>query len=145
MFKPSKEDSERTLGLIKAIFSEKAQNASKYSVAYGYYIKSSFFSKTTFNYIIGFSEADKEIVVIPLDVSEEVKAAGEPIILNKNNIVSIKSGFQGDTVIKANGLATDLRFFVPGFTPPGLENAYVLPVVQTELAVVFRDFVKKGV
>ena len=75
---------------------------------------------------------------------KNVKGVGESMIFNKSNTVSIKFGFQGDTIIRVSGLAADLRF-VPGFTPPGLENAYVLPVVQTELAVAFRDFVKKGV
>ena len=141
MFKPSKEKSERTLARINAIFSEKVQETQKYTVAYAYYMKSSLLKKTMYSYVVGFSEADKEIVVIPID--SDANACGDPIVFNKTNIISIKIGAQGDAIIKANGLDQDLHLTVPGFTPPALESAYVLPVEQTEVAVKFRDFVKR--
>ena len=140
--KPSKEKSERTLALINGIFSQKVQDAQKYTVAYAYYSKSGFFTKTMYSYVIGFSEAERELVVIPID--SDANVLGEPLIFNKSNAVSIKTGLQGDTILKANGLEKDLRFMVPGYTPPALENAYVLPVEQIDAAVKFKDFVKGG-
>ena len=142
MFKPSKEKSDRTLAKVNEIFTAKVENAQKYTVAYGYYAKSGLMRKTMYGYVIGFSEADKEIVVIPID--SDGNAISDPMIFNKGNLVSVKIGLQGDTIVKANNLDKDLRFMVPGFTPPALEAAYVMPVEQTEAAARFRDFVKKG-
>ena len=142
MFKPNKEKSEQTLAKINAIFAAAVSEAQKYTVVYGYYVKSGLFSKTTYNYAVGFSAADKELVVIPINSDAEV--GGETIIFNKANIISAKLGLQGDCIIKANNLDKDLRLMVPGFTPPALEAAYVLPVEQTDAAVAFRNFVKGG-
>ena len=141
MFKPNKEKSDRTLSAINAVFTEKVPDAQKYTVAYGYYMKSGLMSKTMYSYVVGFSEADKEIVVIPID--SEGNAGGDPMTFNQDNLISVKIGLQGDTIIKANNLDKDLRFIVPGFTPPALEAAYVMPVEQTEVATAFRSFVKK--
>ena len=142
MFKPSAEKSAATITLINQVFSSKVPDAQKYTVAYSYFAKPGLISKSMYSYVVGFSEADKEIIVIPLD--SQTGDSGEPMVFNKDNIISAKYGMQGDVVIKAKNLDKDLRFMVPGFTPPQLEDAYVLQVEQTGVATKFRDFVKKS-
>lgn len=142
MFKPSEEKSQKSHQLINQVFLEKVEDADKYTVAYAYYMKRGIFSKKMYSYVIGFSIPDKEIIVIP--ITSDTTEAGDAIKLTKENIESAKYGLQGDVKIKSDILEEDLRFMVPGFTPPSLEDAYVLPILQEEVAVKFKDFIKEN-
>lgn len=142
MFKPSEEKNQKSHQLINQVFLEKVEDVDKYTVAYAYYMKRGIFSQKMYCYVIGFSIPDKEIIVIP--ITSDTTEAGDAIKLSKENIQSAKYGLQGDVKIKADILEKDLRFMVPGFTPPSLENAYVLPILQEEVAVKFKDFIKEN-
>lgn len=142
MFKPSEEKSQKSHQLINQVFIEKIDNPNKYAVAYAYYFKRGIFSQKMYSYVIGYSIPDKEIVVIP--ISSDTAESGDAILLKKENIISAKYGLQGDVKIKADILEKDLRFMVPGFTPPSLEDAYVLPILQEDLAVEFKSFIKEN-
>jgi hypothetical protein len=142
MFKPSEKKSQKSHQLINQIFIEKVEDADKYTVVYAYYMKRGIFSQTMYSYIIGFSVPDKEIIVIP--ITSDTNESGDAINLTKENIQSAKYGLQGDVKIKSDILEKDLRFMVPGFTPPSLENAYVLPILQEDAAVKFKAFIKEN-
>ena len=140
MFEPSQEKSQKAHQRIEQLFANSVTDAGKYTVAYAYFIKSGVLSKTTFNYVVGFSVQDKEIVVVPTD--SDISEAGEIIKLSESNIESVKYGLQGDVKIKSNVLDKELRFVLPTYTPTTLEAAYVLPILQEEAAIAFKDFIK---
>lgn len=142
MFKPSEEKSAKSHELINKVFLENVKDVKKYTVTYAYYMKSGLFSQKMFSYVIGFSISDKELIVIPITSDGEV--VGDIITLKKENIVSAKYGLQGNVKIKSDLLKKELSFFVPGFTPPSLEDAYVLPILQEETAIKFKDFIKES-
>ena len=141
MFEPDKAKSAKSHEMIRAAFIKQMGEVGKYTLAYGYYTRSGIFQQLMYSYVIGFSVADRELVIIPIDSDGN---AGDPITLNKSNITSAKYSFQGVVKIKSNLLKKELRFFVPGFTPAALENAYILPIVQKEIAVEFKKFIKES-
>ncbi|MDR1222741.1 MAG: hypothetical protein LBL07_07690 [Tannerella sp.] len=121
---------------------EQIRDAAPYTVAYGYYIKSGFFGQKSSSYVIGFSEALKELIVIP--VNSDVDEAGDAVSLTKEDVTSAKFGFQGDLKIKSGKLLKgELRVTVPPYTPTTLEDAYILPINQQEDAAAFKRFVKE--
>ena len=140
MFKPSAEKSEATRQLVASIFANRVPNGSKYTVAYAYYMKSGLFGKKVFNYVIGFSAEDQEIVIIPTDSDGN---SSEAVLLQRSHIASAKRGLQGDTKIKTTDGAT-YQFVVPPYTPAALEAAYILPVVQEDEATRFMAFIKQS-
>lgn len=95
-----------------------------------------------YSYVIGFSISNKEIIIIP--ITSDTIEAGDPIILTETNIIFAKYGLQGDVKIKSDILEKELRFMVPGYTPLSLEDAYVLPILQEDEAVKFRNFIKEN-
>ncbi|MDR0652549.1 MAG: hypothetical protein LBG12_04485 [Synergistaceae bacterium] len=143
MFEPSEEKSRKAHELITQAFGKRIQDTAPYTIAYGYYIKSGFlgiFGQKSSSYVIGFSEARKEIIVIP--VNSDVDEVGDAIILKKDDIISVKFGLQGDLKIKSGKLNEELRLIVPPYTPTTLEDAYILPINQHEEAEAFKRFVK---
>ncbi|GHU61909.1 hypothetical protein AGMMS49983_02430 [Clostridia bacterium] len=140
MFEPSQEKSQKAHQLIEQLFANSVEDADKYTVAYAYFMKSGPFSKKVFNYVVGFSVQDKEIVVVPTD--SDIAEAGEVIKLSESNIESAKYGLQGDVKIKSSVLEKELRFVLPAYVPTTLEAAYILPILQEETAVAFKDFIK---
>ncbi|MDR3164146.1 MAG: hypothetical protein LBU13_01045 [Synergistaceae bacterium] len=142
MFEPSEEKSRKVHELITQAFGKQIKDPAPYTVVYGYYIKSGIlgFGQKTSSYVIGFSEALKEIIVIP--VNSDVDEVGSPVSLKKDDIISAKFGFQGDLKIKSSKLNEELRFIVPPYTPTTLENSYVLTINQHEEADTFKRFVK---
>jgi hypothetical protein len=140
MFEPSEEKSQKAHELITRAFGERIKDTAPYTVAYGYYIKSGIFGQKSSSYVIGFSEALKEIIVIP--VNSDVDEVGDALSLKKDDIISAKFGLQGDLRIKSGKLNEELRFIVPPYTPTTLESAYILPINQHEEADAFKRFVK---
>jgi hypothetical protein len=140
MFEPSEEKSRKAHELITLAFGKQIKDTAPYTVAYGYYIKSGIFGQKSSSYVIGFSEALKEIIIIP--VNSDVDETGTAISLKKDDIISAKFGFQGDLKIKSGKLKEELRFIVPPYTPTTLEDAYILPINQHEEAAAFKRFVK---
>jgi hypothetical protein len=140
MFEPSEEKSRKAHELITQAFGKQIKDTAPYTVAYAYYIKSGIFGQKSSSYVIGFSEALKEIIVIP--VNSDVDEAGTAISLKKDDIISAKFGLQGDLKIKSGKLKEELRFIVPPYTPTTLEDAYILPINQHEEADAFKRFVK---
>jgi hypothetical protein len=140
MFEPSEEKSRKAHELITRAFGERIKDTAPYTIAYGYYIKSGIFGQKSSSYVIGFSEALKEIIVIP--VNSDVDEVGTAISLKKDDIISTKFGLQGDLKIRSGKLTEELRFIVPPYTPTTLENSYILPINQHEEADAFMRFVK---
>jgi hypothetical protein len=140
MFEPSEEKSRKAHELITQAFGERIKDAAPYTIAYGYYIKNGIFGQKSSSYVIGFSEALKEIIVIP--VNSDVDEVGSAVSLKKDDIISAKFGFQGDLKIKSGKLNGELRFIVPPYTPTTLESAYILPINQHKEADAFKRFVK---
>lgn len=139
MFKPSTEKSNKTRAMIQQVFTSKIGENSPYTIAYAYFMKSGLFSKKMYSYVVGFSSADKSVVIIPLDTNGN---SGDAVVLKKEDIASVKKGMQGDFVVKTNRAKEEYRFFVPPYTASTLESAYVLPVIQEEEAAQFINFVK---
>jgi hypothetical protein len=140
MFEPSEEKSRNAHELITRAFGKRIKDTAPYTIAYGYYIKSGIFGQKSSSYVIGFSEALKEIIVIP--VNSDVDEVGNAVSLKKDDIISAKFGLQGDLKIRSGKLNGELRFIVPPYTPTTLENAYILPINQNEEADAFKRFVK---
>jgi hypothetical protein len=140
MFEPSEEKSQKAHELITRAFGERIKDTASYTVAYGYYIKNGIFGQKSSSYVIGFSEALKEIIVIP--VNSDVDEVGNAVSLKKDDVISAKFGLQGDLRIKSGKLKEELRFIVPSYTPTTLESAYILPINQHEEADAFKRFVK---
>ncbi|MFP3089627.1 hypothetical protein LQZ21_04805 [Treponema sp. TIM-1] len=140
MFEPSEEKSQKSRELVTQAFGKKIQDPAPYTIAYGYFYKTGIFVKKISNYAVGFSEALKEIIVIP--ISFDGDEVGEAIRLKKDDIISAKFGLQGDLKIKSALLNGELRFIVPPYTPTTLESAYILPINQNEEAAAFRSFIK---
>ena len=142
MIKPSEEKSQKSHQLINQLFLEKVENPSKYIVAYTNYTKRGIFTQKMYNYVIGFSVEDKEIIVIP--VNSDVTESDDVILLKKENIRSAKYGLQGDVKIKSDILEKDLRFIVPPFTTKISEAVYFLPIIQEDIASQFKNFIKEN-
>jgi hypothetical protein len=142
MFEPSEEKSRKAHELIARTFGKHVGDAAPYTVVYGYYIKSGIFSQKTSSYVIGFSETLEEMVVIP--VNSDINEVGNPVKLKKEDIISAKSGLQGDLKIKSDKLNGELCVIVPPYTPTTLEAAYILPINQHEGAAAFKRFVKEA-
>jgi hypothetical protein len=140
MFEPSEEKSRKAHELITQAFGKRIKDAAPYTIAYGYYIKSGFFRQTSSSYVIGFSEALKELVVIPVD--SDADEVGDAISLKKDDVISAKFGLQGDFQVKSGKLKDELRFIVPPYTPTTLESAYILPINQQAEADAFKRFVQ---
>ncbi|MDR2209963.1 MAG: hypothetical protein LBO65_00645 [Spirochaetaceae bacterium] len=140
MFEPSEEKSRQAHELITQAFGKQIKDPGPYTIVYGYFVKTGIFAKKISSYVVGFSEALKEIIVIP--ISSEVDEVGDAIRLKKDNISSAKFGLQGDLKIKSDLLKGDLRFIIPPYTPTVTEGAYILPITQKEEAAAFRNFIK---
>jgi hypothetical protein len=140
MFEPSEEKSRKSHELITRAFGKRIKDAAPYTVVYGYYIKSGIFGQKSSSYVIGFSQALKEIVVIP--VNSDVDEAGNAVSLKKDDIISARFGLQGDFKIRSGKLKEEMRFIVPPYTPTTLESVYILPINQNEEAAAFKRFVK---
>jgi hypothetical protein len=140
MFEPGEEKSRKAHELITQAFGQRIKDTAPYTIAYGYYIKSGIFGQKSSSYVIGFSEALKEIIVIP--VNSDVDEAGSAVSLKKDDIISARFGLQGDLRIKSGKLDRELRFIVPPYTPTTLESAFILPINQHEEADAFKRFVK---
>jgi hypothetical protein len=139
MFEPSEEKSRKSRELIIRAFGKRVKDTSPYTVAYGYYIKNGLFGQKSACYTVGFSEALKEIIIIP--VNFDADEVGRAVRLKKVDIISAKFGLQGDLKIKSK-LSGELRFIVPPYTPTALESAYILPINQHKEADAFKRFVK---
>jgi hypothetical protein len=142
MFKPDEEKSRKSRGLIREAFAKRIKDPGPYTVAYGYLVKNRIFWQKSSSFVVGFSDALKEIVVIP--VNFDVDEVGDAIRLRKDNIVSAKFGLQGDVKIKSDMTDKELRFIVPAYTPTVLENSYILPIIQETEAEAFRRFIKEN-
>jgi hypothetical protein len=142
MFEPSEEKSRKAHELITQAFGKRIKDTAPYTIAYGYYIKHGIFRQTSSSYVIGFSEALKEIIVIP--VNSDIDEVEDAVSLKKEDITSAKFGLQGDLKIKSGKLKSELRFIVPPYTPTTLEDAYILPINQNEEAAAFKQFVKNN-
>jgi hypothetical protein len=140
MFKPSAEKAALTREMVAAALANALQEPQKYTLAYAYYVQSGLFSKKMSSYAIAFSVEKAELVVASLDA--EGNALGNAVQISKQDLLSAKFGLQGDVRIKSDQLNEDLRLIVPGYTPPALEAAYVLPADQTAEAEAFREFIK---
>lgn len=141
MFKPKQEQSAQTHQLINQIFTNKVPQPQNFTVAYAYYMKSGIFSNKMYSYVIGFSSQNTSIVLIPLDSEGN---SGDAIVLTAQDILSVKTGMQGDTRIVTRNNKTEYRFIVPGYTPTSLAGAYILPIVQEEQAISFSKFIKEN-
>ncbi|MDR2089040.1 MAG: hypothetical protein LBP73_06765 [Clostridiales Family XIII bacterium] len=140
MFGPSEKKSQESHEIIKRAFGQRVENPAPYKVVYGYFVKTGILTKKVSNYAIGFSEARKEIIVVP--ISSDGDEVGDAVILKKDDIVSAKFGMQGDLKIKANTLESDLRFTVPPFTSSMTAGAYIMVIDQKEEESAFRNFIK---
>jgi hypothetical protein len=140
MFKASDEKSRKVHDQIRAVFAKRVNEPEHYTVVYGYWMKNGLFSQKSSSFVVGFSEELKELVVIPANY--DMDEAGDAIRLNKENVLSAKFGFQGEVKIKSGILDKELRVVVPPFTPPALEDAYILPINQEAEAGAFKQFIK---
>ncbi|MDL2324275.1 hypothetical protein LJC61_03875 [Ruminococcaceae bacterium OttesenSCG-928-A16] len=104
-------------------------------------MKTGIFAKKVSTYAVGFSASDKEMVVVPLDSDGN---SGDPIVLPKTSITAAKMDLQGGAKIKSDMLKDELRFTVPPYTPTTLEEVYILPVIQEEVAAQFKAFIKEN-
>ncbi|ULQ59556.1 hypothetical protein K7I13_13980 [Brucepastera parasyntrophica] len=141
MFKPNESKSAESWKIIRDGFAKKMGNTDKYVIAYGYFMKPGIFSQNIYRYIIGFSEADRELVIIPLDEDDN---PADALVLKKDDIISAKFGLQGNVKIKASGLQKELSFFVPGYSTETLESSYMLPILQEDEAAQFKKFIKEN-
>jgi hypothetical protein len=142
MFEPSEEKSRKAHELITQAFGKRVKDASPYTVAYGYYVKSGLFGQKSSSYVIGFSETLKEMIILP--VNSDVDEVGSAFYLKKEDVVSAKFGFQGDLKLKSGKLLKgELRVVVPPYTPTTLEDAYILPINQQEESIAFKRFIKE--
>ncbi|MDR2106552.1 MAG: hypothetical protein LBP24_04010 [Coriobacteriales bacterium] len=142
MLKASEEKSRKTHETIARAFEKRVADPASYKIVYGYFVKSGIFSKKVSNYVVGYSETLKEIVIVP--ITFDAAEVAEAIRLKKEDIISAKFGLQGDLRIKSNVLPKDLRFIVPPFTTSVLEATFVMPIVQQEETLAFRDFIKNN-
>jgi hypothetical protein len=81
MFEPGEEKSLKAHELITRAFGKHIKDTAPYTVAYAYFIKSGIFGQKSSTYVIGCSEALKEIIVIP--VNSDVDEAGPAISLKE--------------------------------------------------------------
>jgi len=142
MFEPSEDKSQSSHDMIEKIFKENVKDYDKYTIAYGYYMKTGIFAQKMSSYVVGFSSETKEIVVIPITSKGDILE--NPLFLNKENIISAKFGLQGNVKIKSTLLKGELAFYVPAHTPSSLQGAYILPIKQMDAAVEFRNFIKEN-
>jgi hypothetical protein len=140
MLRANEEKSQKTHRQIREAFARRIEDPSQYTIAYGYLVKNGIFGQSSKSFIVAFSDLLKEIVVIPINY--EIDEIGDAIRLSKDIISSAKFGFQGDIKIKSDILNKPLRFIVPPYTPPILENAYILPINQEKEAEAFKRFIK---
>jgi hypothetical protein len=142
MFGANEEKSQKTHARIRAVFAKRVKEPKPYTVTYAYFIKSGIFGQKSSSFVVGFSDERKELVVIPTNL--DMDEAGDAIRLNRDNILSAKSGLQGDVKIKSGILDKELRFVVPAYTPTMLESAYILSINQKAEAEAFRRFIKEN-
>lgn len=138
MFKPSEEKSVATRELIHNIFNQRVEHPEAYTVAYAYYIKSGLFGQKSSSYVVGFSESEGKLIVIPMGADG---ASGEALQLSKSQIDSAKFDMQGAVRIKSAVLKEELRLTVPPYTATSLESAYILPIIQETEAKQFKAFI----
>jgi hypothetical protein len=140
MFEVNEEKSRASHELITKAFEKQIQDPTPYVVVYGYFVKTGILSKKVSSYVVGFSEALKEIIIIQTDA--DIDNAAEAITLKKEDVISAKFGLQGELKLKSGKLDKELKFIVPPFTPAITEGAYILPITQKEAAVAFKSFIK---
>ncbi|MDR2050929.1 MAG: hypothetical protein LBQ63_04065 [Deltaproteobacteria bacterium] len=141
MFKADEEKSRRTRGRIRAAFSGRVREPGPYTIVYAYLLKKGIFGRKSESFVVGFSEELKELVVVPVNYAMD--EAADAIRLNRANTLSAKFGFQGEVKIRSFILEGELRFIVPPYTPPALENFSILPVNQETEAKEFRNFIEQ--
>jgi hypothetical protein len=140
MFEPSAEKDRASHELIEQAFKQQIPDPSPYVIVYGYSMKTGLLSKKIGNYVIGFSEARKELVIIQVDA--DISDAAQAVILAKDDVISAKFGLQGELKLKSGKLDSELKVTVPPFTSTATEGSYILPIIQKEAAVAFRSFIK---
>lgn len=69
---------------------------------------------------------------------------GELLLLDKDSIISIKKGSQGDRIIKSTAIKGDLCITVPSYTKENAYDMYMLPIVQMKAAEEFENWIKEN-
>lgn len=142
MFKASVEQSERSHQLINQVWSKKVNGGEKYTICYAFNSVRGIAEVNAYNYVVGFSVPDKEIVVLQFNpVGDEI---GEPIMLTASDITLAKYGMAGHVKIQSKALKNGIDFYLTTSTSKDSEQAHLLPIIQEQQANDFKKFIKES-
>jgi hypothetical protein len=132
--------SDKSWQIIRNAFARAVPDTSDYTLCYAYWMKSGLFTRTMYNYAVGFRADTRQIVLVPID--SDGKPAGETLRLEKHNVTGIKKTLQGFVKITSSLTDKPLYFSVPYFLPDAVENTYQLPINQHPQAEQFYAMIK---
>lgn len=140
MFAASQAKSDASMSIITKALKAKVDNYNDYTIVYGFGMKSGLFSKKMFNYAIGFNSERKELVIVPINSDGDILS--DAILVNKGNFTSAKKTTQGGWRIATSSLEKPIDVCVPGFLADSAEDAYQLPINQTDAANEFSAIMR---
>ena len=137
LFKVSEKASIASHELIKNIFSQ-VVNDNDLTLAYGYTMKSGFFTKKIASFILGLTKDQHIFYILQFDINSN--EAAELITLRREDITSAKRNLQGSIVIASPKLKRKFSIIIPPFSDKLAENTYRFPINQEKEEKVFRSF-----
>jgi hypothetical protein len=136
----SQKANDRSWKIIRNTFERAVPNGSDYTLCYAYWMKSGLFSKTMYNYALGFRADTWEIVLVP--INSDGSPTGAPLRLQRSDVSQIGKTLQGYVKITSSLTDKPLYFAVPYFLPDAVENTYQLPINQHQEAERFYAMLK---